>query len=254
MAFKHLGRADDAAAALERLLARVDASTHAHDHRAYAADNLAHLYEVRGRWAEALAQAAVAEEAFLALRGADSPEPWAVAGYRAGLQYATGDLPGAHERYAQVLAAQQRIYTPADRRIMNTQTSLARVALAQGDDAAARSLLDAALPTCEREFGVDHAECPLTWQLWGELQARQGNTARGVAVLREAIALRQAGSNPLPRAIGLGQLALARALCEQQSAIEGRALVEQADANLRVTPPAPLDVRILEAARETCRA
>jgi hypothetical protein len=254
MAFKHLGRGDDAAAALERLLARVGGSPAADQHSAYAADNLAHLYEIRGRWTDALAQAAVAEAAFLSLRGPDSPEPWAVAGYRAGLQYATGDLDGAAARYSDVLAAQQRIYTPDDRRIMNTRTSLARVALARNDLAGARDRLTEALSECERQFGPSHAECPLTWQLWGELRAREGETAEGVAALREAVALRQAGSRPVPRAVGLAKLALADALCRGDGHEEGSALVDEAEASLHVSPPAPMDLHLLDAVRETCRA
>lgn len=254
MAFKHLGRGDEAAAALERLLARVGDSPAAAEHSAYAADNLAHLYEIRGRWADALAQAAVAETAFLALRGPESPEPWAVAGYRANLQYATGDLAGAHARYSDVLAAQQRIYAPEDRRIMNTRTSLARVALARDDLAGARTLLAAALSECERQFGPSHAECPLTWQLWGELRAREGESAEGIAALREAVALRQSGTNPVPRAVGLAKLALAGALCRGDGREEGSVLVDEAEASLRVSPPAPMDLHLLDATRETCRA
>ena len=242
MAFKHLERADDAADALQRLLARVDASRNAQEHRAYAADNLAHVREVQGRWSEALVQAGVAQQAFIALRGPDNPEPWAVAGYRAYLHYATRDFAAARSQYNEVLAAQQRLYEPHDRRITNTQTSLARVALRQGDVDAAEAFLNAALAECERQFGPTHVECALTWQLWGELRVRRGDHVTALRVLREAVALREGGANTGHRSLALAQLPLAAALCAQGSRDEGRRVLAQARDNLRVTPPAPLDV------------
>ncbi len=251
MAFKNLERGADAAQALEQLLARVDASPKAAEHRAYAADNLAHVYEVQGRWSEALVQAEVAELAFLSLRGGDSPEPWAVAGYRAGLEYATGDFDAARARYGAVLAAQQRLYDAGDRRIMNSQTALARVALAQHDLAAADALLTAALSECERQFGSSHRECPLTWQLWGELRLHQNDRDHGLRILREAVALRELGPSS-HRAVALAQVALATALCRDDGDPEGRAVLAKAAANLKVTPPAPLDLTLLAAAEVSC--
>ena len=252
MAFKHLERADDAADALQRLLARVDASPKAQDHRAYAADNLAHVHEGQGRWNDALVQAGVAERAFLALRGPDHPEPWAVAAYRASLHYATRDLAAARSRYEQVLAAQQRLYEPQDRRIMNTRTSLARVALRQGDAEAASGLLQAALAECERQFGPDHVECPLTWQLQGELQLQRGDIEGAIQTLREAVALREGPANTGHRSLALAQIPLATALCAHADIAQGRRVIAMAAINLRTTSPAPLDGDLLAAGEAQC--
>lgn len=252
MSFKNLERSDDAAQALQHLLARVDASPEAQRHRAYAADNLAHVHQSRGRWHDALAQAGVAEQAFLDLRGPDHPEPWAVARFRASLELATGDLAAARQRYEAVLAAQQRIHDPGDRRVMNTRTSLARVALEQGDTAGARSLLDEALAECRQLFGDDHRECAVTWQLHGERLLADGDVDAALPVLREALSLHERATTPSHRTIGMAQLALAGALCGNGAADEGRALFAAARHTLHLTPPAPLDLQRIKATGLLC--
>lgn len=252
MAYKYLQRSTEAAQALERLLSRVEASANASSHRAYAADNLAHLYELQGRWPQALEQAAVAEQAFLSLRGNDSPEPWAVASYRASLEYATGDLAAARSRYQDVLVAFERIYERNDRRLMNTRTALARVALAQDDVPAASTLIDTAWASCKEQFSGDHGQCPLTLQLRGELQARNGDAAAAIPTLREAVQLRQSEASPLPRAVALAQLALAQVLCRQRNVDEGRSLLAQAEQQLRATEAAPRDRHVQTQVEADC--
>jgi hypothetical protein len=54
-----------------------------------------------------------------------------------------------------------------DRRILNTRTSLAGVALRHGDAEAASGLLQAAWADWERLLGPDHVVCPLPWLLLG---------------------------------------------------------------------------------------
>lgn len=252
MSFKNLGRSEDAVQALQHLLVRVDASPDAQRHRAYAADNLAHVQQIQGRWRDALAQAGVAEQAFLDLRGPDNPEPWAVARYRASLELATGDLASARQRYESVLAAQQRIHDPGDRRILNTRTGLAQVALAQGDVAGARPLLDEALAECRQLFGDEHRECAVTWQLHGERLLADGDVDAALPVLREALSLHERAATPSHRTIGLARLALAAALCGHDAADEGRALLADARRELHAAPPAPLDVSRIDAAGTLC--
>ncbi|HNR91851.1 MAG TPA: serine/threonine-protein kinase [Dokdonella sp.] len=252
MSFKNLGRSEDAAQALQHLLARVDASPEAQRHRAYAADNLAHVHQSRGRWHDALVQAGVAEQAFLDLRGPDHPEPWAVARFRASLELATGDLASARGRFEKVLAAQQRIHDPGDRRIMNTRTGLASVALQQDDIAGARPLLDEALAECRQLFGDDRSQCAVTWQLHGERLLADGDVDAALPVLREALSLHERATTPSHRTIGLAQLALAAALCQNTAIDEGRALLADARRELHVTPPAPLDLQRIDATGLLC--
>lgn len=252
MAFKYLEQSDEAIQALQRLLSKVDASPNAQRHRAYAADNLAHIYELQGHWGEALKQAAIAQQAFLDLRGPDSPEPWAVAAYRASLEQATGDFAAARQRYTDVLAAQQRLYDPGDRRIINSRTGLARVALTQGDTSTATELIDAALTDCQRLHGDDRTQCAVTWQLRGELRLALGDAEGALPILREAVALHEQASTPAHRTIGLAQLALAGALCDHGSADEGRAMLGHATGNLNTTTPAPYDLTRIGRTESRC--
>lgn len=252
MAFKWLERGDDAIAALEHLLTRVDTSPNAQRHRAYAADNMAHIHQVQGRWDQALVQAGIAEQAFLDLRGPDNPEPWAVAGYRASLELAIGDLPAARQRYEDVLAATQRIYDPGDRRIINARTGLARVALVQGDIATAAREIDQALGECEALYGNDRSQCALTWQLHGERRLAQGDVDGALPILREALALHEQATTPAHRSTGLARLALAGALCRHGDAANGRHALDQAERDLQVTPPAPNDLTLVDAVQSRC--
>ena len=252
MAFKWLERSDEAVAALQSLLERVDASPNAQRHRAYAADNLAHIYQLQGSWEQALTQAGIAEQAFLELRGPDNPEPWAVAGYRASLELAIGDLDAAHRRYTDVLAALRRIYDPGDRRIINAMTGLARVSLAQGRFQDAGALIDEAVDDCRRAYADDKQSCALTWQTLGELQLARGELEPALAQLRETLAFQEAATTPSLRAIGLARLALAEALCRHGERDVGRAALTAATAELQSIRPAPRDLLLIERLAPVC--
>ncbi len=252
MAFKWLERSDEAVEALQSLLRRVDASPNAQRHRAYAADNLAHIYELQGAWEQALTQAGIAEQAFLDLRGPENPEPWAVARYRASLELAIGDLDAAHRRYTEVLAALRRIYDPGDRRIINAITGLARVTLAQGRLQEAGSLIDEALRDCRSVYADDRPSCAMTWQTLGELQLARGELEPALAQLREALALHEAASTPDHRSIGLARLALAEVLCRQGERDAGRDALAAATSELRTARPAPRDLLLIERLRPVC--
>ena len=97
-----------------------------------------------------------------------------------------------------------------------------------------------------------HVECPLTWQLWGELTLARGELQAAVGILREAVSLRQATATTNHRGIGLAQLALATALCRGEADEEGRGVLIAAKDNLKVTPPAPLDSDLVAAAEAAC--
>jgi serine/threonine-protein kinase len=221
---KSLGRAADSAATMREVLALLPQAGAAEpEHRAFALDNLAHVEEAQGHYPDALRYAADAEAAFIALRGADHPEPLAVGAYRAGLLAATRDLAGAEAKYREVLAAQRKLFVDDnDRRLSNTETYLARVLLRQDRAAEAAPLVAQAQARCERTAGADHAQCPLTRQLWGETEVVLGHADAGIGALREAVALREADKNLDARSRQLAHLALARGLCLGGAPDEGR--------------------------------
>lgn len=236
MALKWLDRTDEAAAALERVLAllpRLGAGEA--EQRAYAMDNLAHVREAQGRWDEAQQTAFAAAAAFRTLRGEVHPEPQAVAGYAASLLLMRGETAQAREHYEQVLTVQRQLFAADDRRLTNTETGLARSLLRLGQPAAAKPLLDAALARCQRSFG-DLVRCPLTLQTAGEWNMQHGDGREAIAQLRQALALREADKELPPRSVQSARLSLAAALCHHGDAAEGRALRDQALPALRDDP------------------
>jgi eukaryotic-like serine/threonine-protein kinase len=228
MVLKWLDRSDEAAAALENVLAllpQVQADQAVH--RAAALDNLAHVREAQGRWDEAQRTAAQAHAAFLALRGELNPEPQAVAAYAASLHLMRGEPAQARDMYQNVLNAQRKLFNDDDRRLSNTETYLARALLRTGEAAAAQPLLDTALARCDRA-GAGRARCPLTVQLLGEWHSIHGDPARGLALLREALALREADKELPARSVQAVRLALGAALCTHGQRNDGQTLVDQA--------------------------
>ncbi|HVH33843.1 MAG TPA: serine/threonine-protein kinase [Tahibacter sp.] len=232
MALKWLDRTDEAAAALERVLALLPRlGAQQQEQRAYALDNLSHVREAQGRWEDAQTSAAEAVAAFVALRGERHPEPQAVSAYAAALRLMRGDAAGARTGYEKVLAVQRQLFDTDDRRLTNTETGLARSLQRLDEAAAAKPLLDAALARCERSFG-DHVRCPLTLQAAGEWETMHGDTTRAIALLREAVALREADTDIPPRSREAARLALAVALCRGGAAPEGRPLLDASAAAL----------------------
>lgn len=236
MVLKWLDRTDEAAAALERVLAllpRLGAGEA--EQRAYAMDNLAHVREAQGRWDEAQRTAFAAADAFRSLRGEVHPEPQAVSAYAASLLLMRGEAAQARARYEQVLAVQRQLFAADDRRLTNTETGLARNLLRLGQPVAAKPLLDAALARCERSFG-DHVRCPLTLQTAAEWNLQHGDGKLAITQLREALALREADKELPPRSVQSARLSLAAALCRHGDRREGQVLHDQALPALREDP------------------
>ena len=254
MALKWLDRTDEAAAALERVLTLSPGTgEHEKEHMAYALDNLAHVREAQGRWDEAQATAERARDAFVALNGARHPTSLAVGAYAASLLLMRGYPDASRDAYAVVLDGQRALLTPNDRRLTNTETSLARALLQLGQADAAKALLDSALARCDASFGGQHASCPVTVQVLGEWQAAHGDVKRGIALLREAVALREADKEPTARAQNGARFALARALCRGGAREEGAALMHAALPALLADPRvAPGEKRVFEAGAEDC--
>ncbi|HVJ63211.1 MAG TPA: hypothetical protein VM555_10935, partial [Tahibacter sp.] len=251
---KWLDRTDDAAVALERVLALLPRTgARETEHRAYALDNLAHVREAQGRWDEAQETAARAQAAFVALNGARHPTSLAVGAYAASLQLMRGHAQAARDGYVAVLDGQRGLLAANDRRLTNTETSLARVWLRLGEPANAQPLVDAALARCDASFGGDRTTCPMTVQTAGEWQAAHGDAARGIALLREAVALRDADPQPTARAQGIARHALARALCGTGRGDEGRALMRSVLPGLLSDPHVgPGDRQYLESSATGC--
>ncbi|MDC8012104.1 serine/threonine-protein kinase [Tahibacter soli] len=237
MALKWLDRTDEAAAALERVLALLPRTgARETEHRAYALDNLAHVREAQGRWDEAQQTAGQARAAFAALNGERHPTTLSVGAYAASLQLMRGHPDAARDAYVAVLDGQRGLLAANDRRLTNTETSLARAWLRLGEPAKAKPLLDSALARCDASFGGDRTSCPLTVQTAGEREAAHGDAKRGIALLREAVALRDADKEPTARAQAAARHALARALCAHGQRDEGAALMRKALSELVADP------------------
>jgi serine/threonine-protein kinase len=237
MALKWLDRTDEAAAALERVLALLPRTgARETEHRAYALDNLAHVREAQGRWDEAQDTARRAQAAFVALNGAKHPTSLSVGAYAASLELMRGHPEAARDAYLAVLDGQRGLLAANDRRLTNTETSLARVWLRLGDAAQAKPLVDSALARCDLSFGGNRTTCALTVQTAGEWEAAHGDATRGIALLRDAVALRDADKEPTARSQAAARHALARALCQHARRDEGVALMRAALPALEADP------------------
>jgi eukaryotic-like serine/threonine-protein kinase len=256
MTQKYLDHPDEAAAALEQVLALLpELGAGKDEHRASALDNLAHVRESQGRWQEAVIAATNAEAEFAHVYGEHHPAPLAVAVYRANLLAMIGELDAASALMERALAAQRALLESDDRRLSNSETYLARIKLRRGDTAAAQPLIDAALARCEHSFAGSHTTCPLTVQLRGELFLAQGEGERALAQFREAVALRDADTDALPRARGLARHGLARGLCVTGHRDEGAQMLREVLPALLDDPHiAPGDKQYLSSGAQVCVA
>jgi eukaryotic-like serine/threonine-protein kinase len=218
MGLKWMDRGDEAIVELNKIMTLLPklADEQKQEQAAYALDNMANTLESIGRFDEALAKISQAEQAFIALRGEGSIEPLMVARYRGVLELTLG-LPSATGTLETTLAKMRLALAAGDRRLTNTQTSLAQSYLRDGriDDAGAA--LKEAVERCkkapEAKGLLEYTNCTGTLTRLGEWQIASGNSKAGVASIERALAINAADQDMAAISVNRTRVALVMALC-----------------------------------------
>ncbi len=213
MALKWLERGDEAVLDLQRIMQLLPELGESHDEQsAYALDNLANTYESVGRFDDALVTAERAEQAFIKLRGEGAIEPLMVGRYR-GVLALLLDQAGATEKLQSILAKMRIVVPPNDRRLTNTQTSLAAAYLRAGLIDQANNELEEARTRCLLQPGPAYKNCPITLLRLGELHLAQGKSKQALDEIQRVMELQLADQNVSELVRDRTRLVLALGLC-----------------------------------------
>ncbi len=127
-------------------------------------------------------------DALLIRCGGDPELEVALAGRRAEIARARGDLQGARAQLERVLAVQERTHGADDSRVAETALLLADVVAADGDFVRADDLLRRALDIHEYAVGLDHPRTAVILARLGTLARQRGDLGGAVDYLDRALA------------------------------------------------------------------
>jgi tetratricopeptide (TPR) repeat protein len=236
LALTALERYDDAAASLRAVLDLLpQLSANRAEERANLLQHLVKLDVMRGSNDSALRYAGEAEDAVIALRGREHPDAIKAIELRAILLARTNHLAEAEPRYREVLTQQRKLYGEDSGYVAKTKVALGRVLLREDRATEALTFLDDVKARCDKASTGDakvDPQCTLLLKLWGEAHAVAGDTATGVAALREAVAQCAPQSDDDDGVCNLTRVSLARGLCLAGATEEGAKLIESVRAPL----------------------